>query len=311
MARILVTDPVHQRLIELLKSCGHEVTYTPKISRDELLEIVGNYDALIVRSGTRVDREVLEVGARGRLRIVARAGSGLDNIDVGYAKKLGIEVLNAPSGATQSVAELTIGLMISATRMIHRLWSEVLEGRWRKEMGFELAGKTLLIIGFGRIGRRVAEIAKALGMRVLAYDVRDVSEEARAMGIELVNDLCRALSEADVVSLHVPLNDSTKGLIDGEKLFNCFKRGSILVNTSRGSVVDPRAVLEALERGVLSFYATDVLEEEPPRNEVELKLVKHPRALVTPHVGAQTLEAQLRIAEEIGKKLVERLGCSE
>jgi len=311
MARILIADPVHQRLIELLRGCGHEVAYIPKISRDELLKIVGDQDVLIVRSRTRVDREVLEVGTRGRLRIVARAGAGLDNIDVEYAKKLGVEVLNAPGGATQSVAELTIGLMISAARMIHRLWSEVREGCWRKGVGLELAGKTLLVIGFGRIGRRVAEIAKAFGMRVLAYDVRNVSEEARAMGVEVVNDLCRALSKADIVTLHVPLNESTRRMIDREKLFNCFKRGAILVNTGRGGLVDPHAVLEALENQVLRFYAADVLEEEPPRNEVELKLIKHSRALITPHIGAQTEEAQLRVAEELGSKLIARLGCSE
>ncbi len=313
MARVLIADPVDRYLAEKLRMCGTEVISKPGIEREELLKIVGEFDVLIVRSRTKVDREILMRGASGRLRLVARAGVGLDNVDLETARKLGISVVNAPSGAVESVAELTIGLIIAAARSIHRLWLDALEGRWKKGTGIELYGKTLLIIGFGRIGRRVAELAKAFGMRILVYDSRDDQDEARRVGAEVVKDLCEGLRQADVVTLHVPLNSSTRRLIDREKLVKCFKRGSILVNTSRGAVIDPEAVLEALDSGILYAYAADVLEEEPPRSEIEKKLLAHPRTLITPHIGAQTLEAQHRIAqillEEIARAL--NLRCME
>ncbi len=312
-ARTLVVDPVDEVLDEELRKFGIETTRFLNIDREELLRIVGIFDALVVRGKTRVDAEVLKRGATGRLKVVARAGVGLDNIDIDTARELGIAVVNAPTASTESVAELTIGFMICCARSLHRLWIELRKGVWRKDMGTELASKKLLIIGFGKIGRRVAEIARALGMEVLAYDVRDVSEEARFVGARVVRDLCKALREADVVSLHVPLTPETRGLVSREALFNCFKRDAILINTSRGAVVDPEAVLEALDRGILAAYATDVFIDEPPRSETELKLLNHPKVLATPHIGAQTREAQRRIAKELARRIVEvlvmRLRC--
>ena len=258
-----------------------------------------------MRSRTRVDGEVIAAGAAGRLRVVARAGVGLDNIDLEAARKHGVKVVNAPGAPAQSVAELTIGLMIAAARRLVELNAKLRGGVWAKEYGLELHGKTLLVVGFGRIGRRVAAIARALGMRVLAYDVVDVRAEAERLGVELVSDLCKGLGMADVVTLHVPLTRETWHMIDWRAI-RCMKRGAILVNTSRGAVVDARAVLEALEEGYLYAYATDVYEREPPEG-VEARLVRHPRVVATPHIGSQTLEAQERIAVEVAEKLAKIL----
>jgi D-3-phosphoglycerate dehydrogenase len=258
-----------------------------------------------VRSRTRVDAEVIGAGARGRLRVIARAGVGLDNIDVEAARRHGILVVNAAEAPVESVAELTVGLMIAAARRVVELNGKLREGVWAKEYGFELYGKTLLIVGFGRIGRRVAQLTRALGMRVLAYDVVDVSEHAARLGVKVIDNLCEGLAEADVVSLHVPLTRDTWHMINSKTL-RCFKRGTILVNTARGAVVDTEAVLAALEDGTLYAYAADVLEHEPP-GELEMKLVRHPRAIITPHIGSQTFEAQERIARVIAEKLADIL----
>jgi len=259
----------------------------------------------VVRSRTRVDREVIGTGAAGRLKVIARAGVGLDNIDVEAAREYGVAVVNAVEAPVESVAELTIGLMIAAARRIVELNGRLREGVWAKEYGFELYGKTLLVVGFGRIGRRVAELARALGMRVLAYDVVDVRGYAVKIGARVVSSLCDGLAEADVVSLHVPLTRDTWHMINSRTL-RCFRRGAILVNTARGAVVDTEAVLAALNDGTLYAYAADVLEHEPP-GELEMKLIRHPRAIITPHIGSQTFEAQERIAETIARKLAEAL----
>ncbi len=305
--RVLITDKVHEKLVRMLTACGLKVDYRPGISYSELLQVVDNYDILVVRGRTKVTREVLERGTRGRLKLVARAGVGLDNIDLEAAKRLGVKVVNAPNAATQSVAELTIGLMIAAARRLVELNLKLRGGSWVKGMGVELAGKTLLVIGFGRIGRRVAEIAKAIGMRVIAYDVADVTEAAKRIGVELVDNLCDGIRMADVVTLHVPLTSSTYHMISEKLLRECFKPGTILINTSRGAVVDTKAVLEAINNGLLLAYAADVLEHEPPETEYEKKLIEHPRVILTPHIGAQTREAQERVAIEIVRRIVEEL----
>ncbi|MEM1927350.1 MAG: NAD(P)-dependent oxidoreductase [Acidilobaceae archaeon] len=301
--RVLVTETVSEKLLKILADAGLHVDYRPGISRDELIRVVGEYDVIVVRGRTRVDSEVLEAGA-GRLKIVARAGIGLDNIDVEKAEKLGVVVVNAGDASIESVAELTIALTLIALRRLDYAMGLVKSGKWERPLGRELSGKRLLVIGFGRIGRRVAELAKSFGALVTAYDVVDVRSEAEKRGVEVAPDLCSALREADIVSLHVPLSESTRKLVNKDLLERCFKRGSILVNTSRGAVVDAEAVLWALDHGILSAYAADVLEEEPPVSELQKRLVTHPRVIVTPHVGAQTLEAQERIAEVIGEAIV-------
>ncbi len=303
--RVLIADKVDQVLIDLLRESGFSVDYLPGISREDLLSSIRRYDVLVVRSRTRVDEEILR---SGNLKVVARAGVGLDNIDRKTAQEVGVRIVNAPEAPVESVAELTIGMIIAAARRVSELNLGLRSGKWNKGLGMELSGKTLTLIGLGRIGRRVSEIARALGMRVVAYDVIRVDIK----GVELVEDLEIALKLADVISLHVPLTDSTRHMING-KTIAMFRRGTILVNTSRGAVVDTRSVLRALNDGTISFYAADVLEHEPPRTEEEWALIRHPRALITPHIGSQTREAQRRIAlmlaERIRDEVVHARSC--
>lgn len=306
--KVLVVEPVDSVLDDILARHGILAERRMGLAREELLNAVAGYDAIVVRSHTRVDAALLEAGARGRLRVVARAGTGVDNIDVEAASRLGIRVVNVPGASTQSVAELTVALMIMAARRALEANLMLRRGEWCRPLGVELYGKRLLIVGFGRIGRRVAEIAKAVGMKVSAYDIADVEEEARARGVELVASLRDGLREADVVSLHVPLTPQTYHMINRNTLQE-FKRGSILVNTARGKVIDTDAVLEALDGGILSAAALDVHESEPP-TERELRLIRHPRVVATPHIGASTLEAQRRIAELVAAGIIRELGAA-
>ncbi|HIQ11003.1 MAG TPA: 3-phosphoglycerate dehydrogenase [Pyrodictium sp.] len=301
MVKVLITDKVHQSLIETLVKSGFEVDYRPGIESNELLKIVGEYDVIVVRSRTKVTREIIE--AAKKLKLIARAGIGLDNIDLVAAREKGIEVVNAPEGSTESVAELTIGLMIAAARRVTELNMELRQGKWVKDYGIELFGKNLFIIGFGRIGRRVAELASSLGMNVYVYDIIDVTEYAKKLGVKVVKSMEQGLNIADVVTLHVPLTKDTYHMINFDTI-KMFKRGSILVNTARGAVVDCEAVLWGLNNRILYAYAADVLENEPPKTACEQKLVQHPRAIITPHIGAQTREAQRRIAMIIAEKII-------
>ncbi|BEP17426.1 D-2-hydroxyacid dehydrogenase [Pyrofollis japonicus] len=310
--RILVTDHLHKVFHELAKRCGIRVDERLGATRDELLRLVPGYDVLVVRSRTRVDGEIIAAGRKGRLRLIVRAGVGLDNIDLEAAKRYEVEVVNTPTASTQSVAELVLGLMIAAARSIAWLNYRARNGVWLKERGLELYGKTLLVVGFGRIGRRVAAMAKALGMRVKAYDVIDIERSARSLGVEPVYDLCEALRSADVVSVHVPLTKQTYHLFS-DKLFECMKPRTIFINTSRGAVVDAEALLRALEEGKVYAAGLDVLEHEPPATPAEKKLLEHPRVIVTPHIGASTEEAQYRVAILSLAAITRRLGicCPE
>ena len=304
--RVLITDPVDPSGPELLRSAGVQVDYRPDISADELKAIVGQYDALMVRGRTKVTREVLEAGA-GRLRAVCRVGVGLDNIDLGAAEELGITVLNTPEASTQAVAELTVGLMLALARSIPRADGALKGGRWIKKelMGWELAGKTLGIIGFGRIGQRVAEICSALRMRILAY------RRTRPPGIEAVLartgaklvPLEELLRSSDIITIHVPLTPETRHMI-GRREIAMMKDGAILINTSRGGVVDEKALLEALRSGKLAGAALDVFEAEPPSG-TSLELAKLPNVVATPHIGAQTREAQRAASRMAAEKLIE------
>ena len=310
MYKVLITDEVDEDLISELTLKGLKVVYRPGIGKEDLLREVSSCDVLVVRSRTKVTREVID--AAPNLKVIARAGVGVDNIDVDYARSKGIVVVNAPEGPTESVAELTIGLMIAAARMIPLYDRLVKEGKWPKGMyvGVELYGKTLGIVGLGRIGTRVAELAKAFGMRIIAYDVADVREKARKLNIELASSLDELLPQCDFVSLHVPLTPETYHMIS-KREFDLMKDGVILVNTSRGQVVDTRALLEALKSGKVAAAALDVLEHEPPREDWELELVRHPRVIVTPHIGAETIEARKRIAKIVADKILRALNGLE
>ena len=289
-------------MIRRLREAGIEVDYKPGIERGDLLRLVENYDILVVRSRTRVDREVIDRGVR--LRIIARAGVGLDNIDVDYAVRRGIAIVSAPSAPAQSVAELTIGLIIAVARHIPQHVAEVKAGRWSKGMfhGMELEGKTLGVVGLGRIGYRVARLAKGIGMNVVAFDIADISDKAAVLGIDVVQSVEELVARSDVVSLHVPLMPETYRMMNEDRL-RLLRDGAILVNTARGELIDVEALLKHIDR--LWGVALDVLPEEPPKSEPIIKLVQHPKVIVTPHIGSETVEAQRRVAVETAENIIE------
>ncbi|MEM2374341.1 MAG: hydroxyacid dehydrogenase [Thermoproteota archaeon] len=294
---ILIVGSIDKEFYSILKPHAE----LKEIRPEKLIEDIRSADILVVRGDVKVTREILDKASR--LRLIARAGSGLDNIDVSYANQKGIKVINTPDAPVDSVAELTIGLIISLARKILLLDRHVKSGGWREDWttGLELKGKTLGIIGFGRIGTRVAIIAKALGMHIIAYDPYIPKAKAEEIGVELVEDLSKLLKLSDFISIHVPLTDETRNMIKAEEL-SLMKRGAYLVNTSRGPVVDENALYTALSSGWLGGAALDVLMEEPPsKNNPLLKL---DNVILTPHIGGSTLEAQKRIAITIAEEIL-------
>ena len=304
--KVLATDPLDEMGLEMLKRAGVEVHYRPGISPEELKAVIGQYDALIVRGRTKLRRDVLEAGAR-RLKAICRAGVGLDNIDLRAAEELGIAVFNTPEASTEAVAELAVALMLSLARAIPRADGALKEGRWLKRelMGWELAGRTLGIIGFGRIGQRVAEICSALKMRILAYRRTrppGLEEVLRRTGARMA-PLEELIRSSDIITIHVPLTPQTRHMI-GEREISMMKNGAIIINTSRGGVIDEEALLKALKNGKLAAAALDVFEEEPPKG-ISLELARLPNVVATPHIGGQTREAQKKASEMAAKKLLE------
>jgi len=307
MKKVLVADPIHPDGIKMLKDAGFEVIEEPDISYEGLKEKIKEFNVLIVRSRTKVTREIIE--AAEKLSIIARAGVGLDNIDVKTAQEKNITVVNAPEAPTHSVAELVIGLMIAASRGISKGDAALKEGKWIKKelLGKELNGKTLGIIGFGRIGQEIAKLALAFNMKVLAYDViEELAKKAEELGVEFVGTtreaLNKLLKESDVITLHVPLLPSTRHMIGKEEL-SMMKKGAVLINTSRGGIIDEEALYEALKQGKLAAAALDVFENEPPKG-ISLKLAQLPNVVATPHIGASTEEAQRRAATIIAQKVI-------
>jgi len=302
MAKILVCDKISPTAIERMKALGHEVMVKTGMTPEELIETVPPFDAMIVRSATKVRAPVID--AAKNLKVIIRGGVGIDNIDVDYARSKGIEVRNTPAASSPSVAELALGHMFSVYRFIAASTWRMRQGEDFKKIkkesqGRELAGKTLGIIGIGRIGKELAKRALALGMKVIAYDayVTDPGIE----GVTMVS-FDELLSQADIISLHVPKTDKP---IIGREEFAKMKDGAVIINTARGGVVDEDALLEALDSGKLYGAAIDVFVGEPnPKPE----LVNHPKVSVTPHLGASTNEAQERIGEEIIKILNEVFG---
>jgi D-3-phosphoglycerate dehydrogenase len=297
----LIVDNVDPLIKERLERIGIKVNLRPGISKEELVKIVKDYNILIFRGRLKIDKEVIDAGTN--LKILARYGVGLDNVDVEYAVKKGIAVVSAPRAPTQSVAELTLGLMLAVARRIPLLDIKVKGGEWPKGkyIGIELGGKTLGVIGFGRIGKAVAHMARGIGMRILATDVIDVSGDVEKIGGKQV-PLEQLLKESDVVSIHVSLTPETYRLLNAERLA-LLKDNAILINTSRGEVIDHEALLQHLDR--LWGVGLDVLPEEPPKNPQLRKLVTHEKVVVTPHVGSETYEAMRRLAEELASNIEE------
>lgn len=292
--RILVTDGIESSAARALAESGHEVIqqfYPP----EELGGALAAFDALLVRSATKVRQPVIDqAAAAGRLRLICRGGVGLDNVDVDYARSKGIEVRNTPGASTNSVAEMTIGLMLSAARNIGPATAAMRQGQWNKKeyTGIELGGKTLGIVGFGRIGRRTAALAKAFGMTVVAFN-RSQCDEGRALG-EYVS-LNELLSRSDFISLHLPSGPDGRPVVREETVAR-MKDGVILINAGRGCLVDEEALLRGLESGKIRAAGLDVYDAEPTMNTA---LTSHPRVTCTPHIGAAAAEAQQRVGAEL------------
>ena len=301
--KVLVAAPLHEKALEVLRKAGFEVLYEEYPNEERLVELAKDVEAIIVRSKPKVTRKVIE--AAPRLKVIGRAGVGLDNIDLEAAKERGIKVVNSPGASSRSVAELAVALMFNVARKIAFADRKMREGQWVKKqcMGIELEGKTLGIVGFGRIGYQIAKIAKALGMNVLLYDPYPNEERAKEVGgtFASLEDLLR---ESDVVTLHVPLVEQTYHLINEERL-RLMKPTAILINAARGAVVDTGALVKALKEGWIAGAGLDVYEEEPlPKDH---PLTKLDNVVLTPHIGASTEEAQMRAGVQVAEQIVEIL----
>lgn len=291
--KILVTDGMDKTAVEKLKSAGHEVV-EEFYEIEKLDSAVKEADAIVVRSATKLRERTIDAAAEtGRLKLIIRAGVGVDNIDVAYAEAKGITVRNTPKASSNAVAELALAHMLAISRFIGISNATMRNGEWNKKKykGVEISGKTLGLIGFGRIARSLGEKAKALGMTVIYTDILgDLGSEEYEYF-----DLDELLKRADYISLHVPF-DKEKGAILGKSEFALMKQGVYLVNAARGGVVDEKALLEALNSGKVAGAGIDVFEKEPTDNS---ELLNHDNVSVTPHIGASTVEAQKRIGEEI------------
>ena len=300
---VLICDQVNPILKEVLEKNGLKVTYEPEITPEQIGEKIGSFEVVVVRSRTKITRELVEKA--DKCKIIARVGVGLDNIDQDAAKEKSIRVLNAVEGAITAVAELVIGLMLSMAREIPRADREVRNGNWIKKelMGTELKGKYLGIVGLGNIGKRLGRLARALNMNIIGYDVVPIDDEfSKEVGL-MKADLDTLLSSADYVSFHVPLLDSTRHMINGEKL-KLMKKTARIINTARGGVIDEEALYNSLKDGDLAGAALDVFEVEPATGN---KLTTLPNFVATPHMGAQTKEAQLLAANVIAEKIIQVL----
>jgi len=303
MFKILVSDPLSEEGLKILKSSKEFcVDVKTGLNKEDLIKIIGGYDALLVRSGTKVTADVIE--AATNLKIIGRAGVGLDNVDLKAATARGIIVMNTPGGNTISTAEHTMSMILALSRSIAPAAASMANNEWRRKdfMGVELYNKTIGVIGLGRIGMEVAKRCLAFGMRVKGYDpflAREVAEQA---GIEVMtlNDIYKSV---DYITVHVPLTDETKGMI-GEKQFAMMKKCARVINCARGGIIDEAALAKALEAGKIAGAALDVYVKEPAK---DLPLAKLPNVVLTPHLGASTEEAQVNVAIEVAHQVADAL----
>ena len=298
--KILITDKIAEEAITTLKE-NFEVRFE-ELDDQGILDVIKGYNALIVRSRTKVTKEIIEKGVN--LKVIGRAGIGVDNIDVDYATQKGIPIVFAPRGSTISVAELALAHMLSLARMIPQADRSMKEGKWEKKRfkGTELLGKTLGLVGTGRIGSEVARLAQAFGMKTIACDPYVPKEVMEKMCIGCV-ELAECMSQSDYISIHSLLTDETKGMIGEEKL-RMMKKTAFIINCARGGIIQDEALYKALTEGWIAGAALDVYEDEPPKNR---KLIELENVICTPHIGALTSEAQLKAgnitAEQVAKVL--------
>jgi len=300
---VLICDEVDPILNKILVDNGLKVSYEPKISPEQIKETIGQYNIVIVRSRTKLTKELIEKA--DKCKIIARVGVGLDNIDEETAKAKNIRVINAVEGAMNAVAELVLGLMLSLARQTARGDRAIRNGQWlKKELkGTELRGKYLGIIGLGNIGKKLGRLARALNMNIIGYDVIPIDEEFSKEVNLMKSDLNTLLQSSDYISIHVPLLDSTYHLLDAQKM-STMKKTAKIINTSRGGVIDEDALYDAIKNGTLGGAALDVFEKEPA---IGNKLAELDNVILTPHIGAQTKEAQSLAANVIAEKIIQIL----
>ncbi len=307
MYRILITEdigPAGLALIDEADDAAYDMIHLPE--RKKLLEIIGNYDAIITRSGTAMDEEVF--AAASKLKIAARAGVGLDNIDVDAATVRGIQVMNTPGANTLGATELTMALLLGLCRNLPKANDSIKKGEWTRKlfMGTELNGKTLGVVGLGRIGSRVATRCQAFGMTVIAYDPYIAEEIAERIRVELVAELDELLSRADIITIHTPLNEETCGMIAAEEIAK-MKDDVRIVNAARGGIIEEQALYDALEAGKIAGAALDVYSNEPPKTDLLQKLISLPNVVTTPHIGASTHESQHGVAMQVAQQVLDAL----
>jgi len=297
---VLICDQVAPILNDILQKNGLKISYEPEITPDQIKEKIGNFDIVIVRSRTKLTKDLIEKA--NKCKIIARVGVGLDNIEVDAAKTKGIRVINAAEGAMNAVAELVLGFILSLAREIPRADREIRNGNWLKKelMGTELSGKYLGIVGLGNIGKKLAKHARALNMNIIGYDIIPIPDDfVHEVGL-IKTDLETLLSSADYISFHVPLTDDTHHLVNSQRLAK-MKKTTCLINTSRGEIIDEEALYTALKEGKIAGAALDVFEKEPATGN---KLATLPNVICTPHIGAQTKEAQTLAANVIAEKII-------
>lgn len=300
MFKVLVSDPISDMGIQMLYDAADvEVVKQTGLSEDELIAIIGEYDALLVRSQTKVTEKIMNAGSK--LKVIGRAGVGVDNIDLEAATKRGIIVINAPDGNTIATCELTFAMMMATARMIPQAYKKTVGGEWdRKFIGVELRNKTLGILGMGRIGSEVAKRAKVFGMEVIGYDPFLTEERAEKMGVKLgsVNEIA---AQADFITVHTPLTPETRHLI-AKPQFELMKPGIRIINCARGGIIDELALVEAIDQGIVAGAAFDVFEVEPPAKDHPF--LTNPKVIVTPHLGASTIEAQENVAIDVSEEVL-------
>jgi D-3-phosphoglycerate dehydrogenase len=294
--KILVCDKTEKEAIEQMRAAGMQVDVCDEISAEELPRVLPAYDGMVVRSRTKVRRDLIDTCPR--LKVIVRGGVGLDTIDADYAESKGISVMNTPLASSASVAELTIGYMFALARSLYQASASIKDRKWEKKRfeGDEIGGKTLGLIGIGNIGREVARRALALGMQVLAYD--PYVKSAEGVGIVGLDEL---LAKSDYISLHLPKTPESAGMI-GSAAIAKMKNGVRIINCARGGIIDEQALYDALVAGKVAGAALDVFAEEPLS---DWKLAKLPNVVASPHIGAATREAQGRIGAEVAQKLIE------
>ena len=303
--KVLIVDNVSDVAVEILNSAGIESVVMKTPSSDELCNIIKDFDGIIVRNATKVTREVLNCAKN--LKVIARAGVGVDNIDVPAATEKGVWVINSPNGNTEATAEHTIGMMIALSRKIPQAYASMNEGKFERSkfVGCELSGKTLGIIGFGKIGSRVAEIAKVFGMTIFIFDPFADKAKAEDFGFKLVENIDEMLPVCDFLTVHVPKNKDTVDLINSENIYK-MKKGARIINCARGGIVNELALSKALCDGHIAGAALDVFTDEP--NVTASVLYKCSENLImVPHLGASTIEAQIKVAKDVAGQMAQVL----